>query len=143
MTLPTGEPNMDSPEALTLAGRVEAAQGPNFELERDIHEALYGDTLRKFGYRRDGAGWLTAAPPFAGAERLSPPPAYTASVDAALALVAEKLPGHDWGIDNRGTHAFIQEPDRSHAWHGNAATPALALLAAMLRALAADEGREG
>ncbi len=80
------------------------------------------------------------------------PPAYMASVDAVLELISEVLPG--WSVDALcDRQEFIEAGDwrgavRSdvtcNVVNGFAATPALALLAATLRALAqqAAEARE-
>lgn len=63
-------------------------------------------------------------------------PAYTASLDAAMTLVPE---GYDWAVFRTNGGLTV------HAWCGSredvfAATPALALTAACLRARAAQGG---
>lgn len=72
-------------------------------------------------------------------------PAYTASLDAALALVERVLPGFDADVNIRSG----EEPMAAYVWpagtyiggHGaQAATAPLALLAALLTALISKEG---
>jgi len=65
-------------------------------------------------------------------------PAYTSSLDAALGLVEATLPGAEWEMTNLyGICRARIELNRSDAqWSdGEGATPALALLAALLAAL--------
>lgn len=65
----------------------------------------------------------------------------TTSIDAAVALVRENLPGHalavgDMAFDPPGTPwATIWTPQGEPKFNGRAKTPALALCAALLRAL--------
>jgi hypothetical protein len=63
---------------------------------------------------------------------------FTASLDAAMTLVPD---GWDWSVgtcgNGRGGHAFMRRPDGmglDHEIENDAATPALALAAAALRA---------
>lgn len=111
---------------LELAERCEAATGPSYELEGEI--AL----VAHYGYERNGI------------ER----PKYTASVDAALTLVPE---GYIWAVTNMDPETGLVT--RSAAMlapnadaDGDpciAATPALAICAAALRARAAMEQARG
>lgn len=117
---------------LHLATRVEALDGPDHNADIDIavtlgylaHEvAGYGPYLRRV-YARD------CAP-------------LTASIDAVVALITEKLPGGTWDV----SHIPRVHPEYSAFVDGSnqevaAATPALALLAATLRALASQENRK-
>lgn len=105
---------MDKAELIALAERCEQADGPNFELEREIADAVW---QAKWGKRRP---------------KDIRPQACTASLDAAMTLVPE---GATFSVTKRvtgeGCHADI---DLDH--FANAATPALALTAAALRAIA-------
>lgn len=100
-----------------LIQRIEAAEGADRALDYDIAH-LTGDHFRNGGKA----------------------PAYTASIDAALTLVPE---GYDWSLDN-----FDGDRGRPHAWvckdgpfyNATAATPALALCAAALRAKEISDG---
>lgn len=76
-------------------------------------------------------------------------PAYTASLDAALALVGRVLPGWRWMVrrvypeDSGPLYAAYVMPadDRAIGDVPSAPTPALALIKALLRALLADAER--
>lgn len=132
-------------DLLDLAARCEAAEGPDANLDLDIH-----------GYIRVGKAWTSEERSwmhFHG-EFLS----YTASLDAAMMLVPEN---HNWLVRSDGAFANVSRKDAtntttvwedeptSQEWldaeayrqghrYGNAATPALALCAAALRARAAQ-----
>ena len=100
-----------------LIARVEAAQGPDRELDAEIHA---------LGLTVDS--------------RLVIPRAYTASLDAAAALVPD---GGDWsrhrGVNGQMTMQ-VWGPDAMWPGLSQAATPALALCAAALRARMARDG---
>lgn len=71
--------------------------------------------------------------------------AFTASVDAAIALVERLLPGWRWSLGNlkRGGQAYLMRSQGAELiGPGIAPTPALAILAALLRALLHD-ARDG
>lgn len=97
-----------------LIARLEAATGPSFALDCEINKAV------------GSAAW--------------PPRAYTASIDAALTLVPDD---HDWSLhcDNGQAIAGCAPADPAGcSWaDSRAATPALALCIAALRARAGDE----
>jgi len=68
--------------------------------------------------------------------------AFTSSVDAALALVERVLPGWWWAVGQYSGGAASANVSRDGKRHGPdvmAPTPALALLAALLTALLAEE----
>lgn len=129
---------------LDRAARCEAATGPDRDLDRRI-AAASGRAVWK-----NGSVWMTREyrPP-SGRERSpkpvdAPVPDYTGSIDAALTLVPE---GWSWGLSHESersdgrTFASVRRYwssfDRDHfCW---AATPALALCAAALRARAAEK----
>ncbi len=64
---------------------------------------------------------------------------YTASLDAAMSLVPEGAFGGEIKWDTGGAHALVGFGGIPETQHAYAATPALALTAASLRALAATE----
>jgi hypothetical protein len=72
-------------------------------------------------------------------------PYYTASLDAAIALVERQLPGWRFKVGQRMKMRFvasywaviIPQEGRIPFFHGASETPALALLSALLRALIA------
>lgn len=99
-----------------LIKRIEAASGPDREINAEI--------LLMIGGKKRGMDWWIE---FAYIGRAIP--AYTASIDAAMTLVPE---GEIWAID------YLRSPKtvaRVGAFNqGSAATPALALCAAALKA---------
>lgn len=136
-----------SPKAQDLANlleRVEKAEGADRELDARLFAALAArdpDRLAALIAERadqfpDRNVWLEGARDW----QVKP---YTASLDAALALVERKLPGWTWRLDSPDTpsepaFARLSGPER-RSGVGWAKTPALALLAALLRALIAQE----
>lgn len=106
-----------------LPTRIEAAEEGSFDLDKEILRAL-GYTWRgmAYWYRDDTHTWKGSV-------------ALTRSIDAALSLVPE---GYHWSLtehaDGAGcmVHHELEQPD----FNGEvtAATPALALCAAALRA---------
>ena len=136
-----------------LLERVEACQGPDRELDADLWWVLqHGDAERVFN--TGALGMPTARPATlpipAGLGRAgvrSYAPAYTASVDAALALIGRVLPGHASAV---GTMAFevarkpwgcIWTPTGAVLKQAEAATPAMALCAALLAAMIGEEAK--
>lgn len=129
-----------------LLERVEAATGPDHEIDCEIAQALEFETTFS---EDDGACFVRFQP---GALMLVAP-ACTASVDAALALVERKLPGWtvvnlcEWDADvlrERGPWLCILKQrgtqDDLRAASGrcdHAPSPALAIIAAALSALQA------
>lgn len=131
-------------DLLELAERCEKAEGPDRELGREV--------LLACGWRKTQAGhflgpiFLWSSPDWASSfdddrfHRHDP----TASIDAALTLVPDGT-GHDpfWMLkasnpnNPSGCRAEIWAKDVSRPFRGKAATPALALCAAALRARAA------
>ncbi len=139
---------MTGAEMEALIQRVEAAQGPDRELDAAIWCGLrgyisYGQSGGIWGYEMPGLGISSVD--------VAAIPAYTASLDAAVSLVPE---GHWWNVgrtcaDNspmrhfgtRSGHCFTAGcAPWGRDQHTTAATPALALCAAALRARLAMEG---
>ena len=122
-----------------LLARVEAAVGPNTMLDVDLCVFLH--QYSEQGYERFGrhfpVGYYVAEQGIA--------PAYTASLDAALALVERVQP--DWwpGFQkNRHTNdwsAWLEKAGRpaDEGIEVTAPTAPLALLAALLRSLSTEE----
>lgn len=135
-----------------LLERVEKAEGPDRELDAAIYNALYTDNYRPHAFHsfeqkfhavhRYHDGWLVGKDNSdEWAENL---PKFTASIDAAVALVEKMLPGWAWGVhvNPRAVGGFLahvteRSPIRPMPNIGAAPTPALALCAALLRALIA------
>ena len=126
-----------------LAGRVEAASGPDRELDADI--ALAAGIVRErdglifFGHRDHSVMVLERG--YYDHEGSAPElPHFTSSLDAAMQLVLE---GSYWscGRDREGAFAWVSRGEtRAIVKFYSAATPALALLAACLKARALGEG---
>lgn len=137
-----------------LIQRVEAAEGPSRELDAEIACFLRGYTIHADTDPKAGwfAYWL-GEPEGSECVNCREWPAYTASLDAAASLVpsgclymARTL--WDGGGETASGCATVTQysaaPDRMWVWDysGNAATPALALCAAALRARQAMEARD-
>lgn len=137
-----------------LITKLESATGPSRELDGEIHNGLHGTQ-----YLRSTAsvtGFFTS-------ETDNGCPSvdhYTASIDAAVALVERVLPGWHWTISNnnrrftdqewKGPWASISSDEFNNDISGHdddyfdafAPTPALALVIAALRALSPKEQRK-
>lgn len=108
-----------------LIKRIEAADGPDRELDVEICEAM-GFTV--VGHYRRGSN-----EPIRGYSWV-PVRYYTSSIDAAMTLVPEGWNGSfDWIGDKCGA-TLNKTPFASNAVIGDASSPALALCAAALRA---------
>jgi hypothetical protein len=108
-------------ELLALAERVEALDGPDRDVDAAVAKII-GHAL--LTWRIDGKRDTTAR-------------AFTASLDAAMSLVPEGW-GFVVGVRN-GPFADCFDPQLYPNQECEAATPALALTAAALRALAEQE----
>ena len=104
-----------------LIRRVETATGPDRELDVDL-SAHFG-------------GIFYQHPPWSTQTYVTPAP-LTASVDAALALVGKVFPGCRYATGNgeQGPFCWIEPKGRGGTLTAHAATPALAILLALLRA---------
>lgn len=102
-----------TPDLLSLATRCEEATGANKMLDEAIYEAVGAVPIRHHSF-------------------VYPHYAYTASLDCAMSLVPEGRE-HDWSLIG-GSYWQAEVADES----ADAATPALALCAAALRARAAQ-----
>ena len=135
----------DRKTLLALAERCEQATGPDRALDFMILKRVRG--LRDLGCGLYEMGnWYYALNDDDPSEKHPPFPSPTASLDAALALVPD---GHDWRIEvesGRQPGAICCHPDQWSACPGvtmySAATPALALCAAALRARAEEVADE-
>jgi len=132
-------------ELLAMAERCEKAEGADREIDEIIAAAL-SDAVREVQsdgrsayYHRSGSPWMCVA---------VPNPGYTASLDAAMTLVPEgwRLANLaewiGWIMREKGAWRVALTgltPSRSRIEVEHAATPALALCAAALRARAAME----
>jgi len=136
---------MSRAELLALAERVEGLTGPDVCTAKAIFAAVYPEKVpfdivsSGYGWREDSAGWWLET----GEDSRNPrqtiyPPNWLGSLDAAMSLVPKgwtlfHLDG-PWNSDP--SHATVANGDFCE---GQAATPALALTAAALRALAEQQ----
>lgn len=125
-----------SADLIELAERCEAATGADTKLEREIAEALGWRHVRNKGPESEWFPYVWVAPD-GKCDADETYPDYTASIDAALTLVPE---GWNWQV-GKGNHcwsAVYQGAPPSMRVDPIAATPALAICAAALRARAAQ-----
>lgn len=117
-------------ETEKLIERLEAATGPDRELDRDLTERFYPTVATPDTRAHGDPAWRH---PDFGLVRCE---YYTASLDAALALVERVRPGAHFVVatmpEGVGYYAAIGEGD-SRAY--TAPTPAIALCLALLRTL--------
>lgn len=128
-------PTADRSTLLILATRCEAVTGPDRMLDGEIWRATEPDGIWTLDYhgvwmRQDEADHVA----------YDMPPAYTSSLDAAVSLVSN---GYDWHVQNNpSVNAAWASVGKPTAHWGDmmrrAATPALALCAAALRARAME-----
>lgn len=119
---------------MSIIERVEAASGPDRELDAEIWTALGRLVKREPG----GRTWRIATPGGSRGPGQINMPALTASLDAVSALIAEKLPD-GWGFllktsGSQGPRAIVfDENETAYTSLSYAANPAtiLALLAAL------------
>ena len=129
-------------DMISLAERCEAATGGDREIDRAI-----GRIAGAAKEQPDGT-WMTYHED--GYTHSINPPAYTASLDAAMTLVPD---GWDWAVGTGRKQHMTENGKRPWAWCAPgqnfampqdlplAATPALALCAASLRARALSTAR--
>lgn len=127
---------MTDPVALLqLASEVEAGTGPDRDIDARIEDAIgpsseYPGSHLLGGFTGGRKAWLLAFSP-----------RYTASVDAALALLREVLTGWCYDMDDLGdtpcAHLYGPGSGEGQSQHGKAPTLPRAIVAASLRAVAA------
>lgn len=130
-----------------IARRAQEAKGPDLELGAAVMCLARGGTLASDAISRGQAGWsagcMIGERPFPQWFNL---PNYTGSVDAVLALIAEKLPGWQWLVHSPRSGlsfgASLQDPapgGRVIVSERGPATAALALLAAFALVMEASD----
>lgn len=121
-----------------LIAKLEGLSGPDRELDHALFQHFYAGMIERGQYRRMLDVYVSATDPL---DRMSID-AFTASLDAAVALVERKLPGQEWTVGSRDTLGHPWGKVRSESLRSiqdSAATPAIALCLALLRSL---EGRD-
>lgn len=123
------------PNLTPLATRLEEAEASR-ELEAELNIALGWKAGR--GWKKDPAYPYTYRHHMGGFTSAYPAERWTESLDAALRLVGAKLPGWAWSVGNLSTggQAYLMRAESAKLIGAHAKTPALALLAALLKALA-------
>lgn len=118
-----------------LIAKLEALDGPDREVDADIYIAFNIPMERAGRIDRLGGcvGWWPKDAPYESAVDV---PRYTASLDAAIALVERVLPGNHLRIDigDDGLHAANIFGDWGDSHANASSSPAIALLIALLRA---------
>lgn len=133
----------------SLIERVEGLSGPSLDVSGEICVALqyvgpFAPNPKNVTIDNDDPGWLLYE--LDGEECTDTIPSLTSSIDAALSLVERKLPDAYPKFEKSGGtswHAWIMdEPEAEQGYYGINSSPALAILAALLRALQSqEEGR--
>lgn len=125
-----------------LAAMLDAATGPSRELDWRIEHIVVRSPVFD-------ASSHDFWPPFMVNSRADKGiPRYTASIDAALALVERLLPGWEWDVElNQGVYfcTLIRLPVTADEgmWCADAPTAPLAILKAMVAALMEREAEHG
>lgn len=139
------------PDLRPLLDRIEKAEGPDRELDLLIWVALVANPSKEYNWS-DGVwfkdhGEKDRGPYWRACDHTKEAPFYTASLDAALALVERVRPGHWWSIEHVGgappagfAKARIFTPEVAYSASGS--TPALALLSALIRSLIEGDENE-
>lgn len=126
-----------------LIARVEAASDRDRSIDADIAR-MEGWTFTKMkGDRQEY--WRKPGSTEYWDRRLDGPPAYTASIDVALALIERLLPGWDYGLDRDEGQYFATiapvGPTTAKGVQAEAKSQPLAIMLAALRALASQGGK--
>jgi len=117
----------DRPDYSEIIARLEKASGPDRELDVPVAIAM--------GWTNFERSWgeLRAFPPKAA--YWVEIPAFTASLDASLALVGERLPDAWWTMGSRSPLCNLWRGDNTCIGSGDGATPTISVLLALFRAL--------
>lgn len=121
---------------MTLITRLSKLDAPDREVDAEIYIRfnIPAERAGRIDYSNGMVGWWPKDGPYVSAVTV---PAYTASVDAAIALTDRVLPGWKWYAGNWNDHAAVLSPDRNSDQRAVAATPAIALCIAVLKGHAA------
>jgi hypothetical protein len=138
-------PRTDAEMLAALALRCEQATGADRELETDIFRAVYPERVPEvtpdgqYGWKEGKGGWwlLTGSDARCPIKQIVPPNWLT-SLDAAMRLVPEGWHGASVTLNPNGRGRAVCWDKPGKAFPVNAATPALALTAAALRARASQ-----
>ena len=144
----------------SLIARLEKAEGPSRDLDAYIHFRDRVSRIEKIAAAKTGHINIQGSDFSGGTVLLGENvPVYTSSIDAAVSLATRVLPGWGWGVESKTHHIMaclnpeFGEPVGKHPhWAAisnvstrtfeDAATPAMALVLATLRALQQKGGTE-
>lgn len=125
-----------------LLERIKAADGPSRELDAEIFIRFTPGVADAGRIDRDHGvvGWWPRDNGYQAAREV---PSYTYSIDTALALVERMLPPHwvrmdVWYDGSKVSAAITPKPAPNATFGGYGATPALAILAALVSAIIAQ-----
>lgn len=128
-----------------LLARVEGASGPDREIDAEVCLA-FGAAVEEPQRNRFGEIIVPAWWTMPGASRAiwphrTTPWFVTASIDVTVRLAEKVLPGWAWSVGNRtvGGQAYVMKRGEGLI-EGKAPTPALALVAAIIRAKMGEAG---
>ncbi len=126
-----------------LIERLEKATGPDREIDAALVKALCPDALVSQYLASDEEPSVFHAQSLGISDR-SDVPRYTASLDAALTLVERALPGTEWAVSTLYgvNHAEVDMNGEEPVTARDAATPAIALCLATMKALSAARGTD-
>ena len=133
-----------------LLARVQAAKGPDREIDALVHCLDKGLTFQKFMRvnERQARSNMPLGKAYSfrtekGETAIWQTEHYSESLDVLAALAERVLPGSGWAVgtyDGPYAEIEVEGPRAFTRYPGRAATPALAFLAAILAALIAKEG---
>lgn len=115
-----------------LIEKVKAETGWEPRIDADVATTIGGYAYEKRG--SDRKEWFYPPEGKRFRPRKDRPPAYTASLDAVVALAEEVLPGWWWRVSQSGAAELHSPALNGKDYQELAATPALALLLAILTA---------
>lgn len=134
----TSEPSLMSTDLKGMLERVEAASGPDRDLDQEIATVLFDVEWRRANMYFRGVRRGTKEVLYNSVHRV---PEFTANLQATMTLVERVLPGWNCSavkLTPEPCEGYVWEPGHVGNIQGKSATPALALLAALLKAKASQ-----
>lgn len=130
---------------MTLIDRLSKLEGPNRRLDHEIHILFFvaDDKKDTVEWNHFGSYSWSPSPDHVMIDKV---PAYTASVDAAIALAEKAFPGCCWTISNNKRYEkpyseiILTDAHGRSGYCGLGTTTAIALCIAILRAKEANHG---
>ena len=130
---------------MTLIERLSKLEGPNRRLDHEMHILFFvpDDKKDTVEWNHYGSYSWSPSPDQVMIDKV---PAYTVSVDAAIALAERVLPGCDWTVSRNRRHdkpfseVILSVKHGRSGYCGLGTSPAIALCIAILRAKEAIHG---